>query len=255
MFKIHNIYGGIVIKYLYKLIVGNKIPTLASSIAFNIILNGGSFLFLYLIFSRYFNNSFINQIINNLGDGDFKDLIVYFIDYQNNISYSFFLIITSIYSASSLYYHFINVIELLTNRSIKINISRRIISIILTILFLLGINIITMLIVELIRNINLNLRAGIILLIILLIVGILYFINFISVRDKSFKKMYRGLIFSMLYILLFTIGFIVYLNIFSNFKVIYGVLSFIFIFCFYIYFISIGILIGVCINVKNNLII
>ena len=46
-----------------------------------------SFLFLYLIFSRYFNNSFINQIINNLGDGDFKDLIVYFIDYQNNINY------------------------------------------------------------------------------------------------------------------------------------------------------------------------
>ena len=117
------------IKYFYKLIVGNKIPTLASSIAFNIILNGGSFLFLYLIFSRYFNNSFINQIINNLGDGDFKDLIVYFIDYQNNINYSFFLIITSIYSASSLYYHFINVIELLTKRVFKLNISRRIISV------------------------------------------------------------------------------------------------------------------------------
>lgn len=251
MFKIHNIFGGIMIKYFYRLLIDNKIPTLAASLSFNIILNGGSFLFLYLIMSRYFDNSILNQFINSVEDSKLKDLIVYFIDYQNNINYSFFLVITSIYSASSLYYHLINVLELLTKRSYKVNLSRRIVSIILTVLFLVVINIIIMFLFEIIRSF----KIGFIILVLLVTSLILYLVNMVCLKEMNFKKIYKGFIFSLLYFLLFTISFILYLRVYSNFKVIYGVLSFMFIFCFYIYSNCIGFLIGICINVKNNSII
>ena len=241
-------------KYFYKLITDNKVPTLASGIAFNIILNGGAFLFLYIIVSRYFDNSLINQLVSRLEDGDLKDLFEYFIDYQNNINYSFFLIITSIYSASSLYYHFINVIELLTKRSYKINISKRLISIIITFVFLIGLNIISVVLIEIIGN-RVGFRIVIVLVIILLVLLILFVINSYSIKSFKIKKIWKGILFSLFYLFIFSIGFMMYLRVFSNFKVIYGVLSFIFIFCFYIYSICIGILIGICINVRNNLII
>ena len=76
----HNIDGDNVIKRFYRLIIYNKIPTLASSIAFNIILNGGSILFLYLIISRYFDNKYITNLIESLESSKLKELITYFID-------------------------------------------------------------------------------------------------------------------------------------------------------------------------------
>ena len=52
------------IKDFYRMIIDNKVPTLASSIAFNLILNGGSILFLYLMVSRYFDNNYLIFLLN-----------------------------------------------------------------------------------------------------------------------------------------------------------------------------------------------
>lgn len=243
------------IKYFYRLIIDNKIPSLASIVAFNIILNGGAFLFLYLLISNVFNNSLLNQILEKFEDGELKELFMYFTDYQNNMKYSLFLIFTSIYSASSLYYHIINVIELLTGRRYDIRISKRIVSVVLTVVFLVIINVIAVLFFEIINRTLVSFKIGVSGLILILIGLSLYYFNYICVKTMRFNKIYKGYLFSFFYILLFTIGFIVYLDYFSNFKVIYGVLSFIFIFCFYIYSICVGVLIGLCMNIKNNLII
>ncbi|HRF70038.1 MAG TPA: hypothetical protein PKV66_01265, partial [Candidatus Pelethenecus sp.] len=95
---------------VYHFIMDKKIPTLASAIAFNLIMNGGSFLFLFIILSGLFSNSFQELILNTVEEGKLKDLISYFFDYQTNISYSILLVITSLYSASSLYYHLIGIV-------------------------------------------------------------------------------------------------------------------------------------------------
>ena len=255
MVLLHNKYGDSMLKKFYRMIVDNKVPTLASAIAFNIILNGGSILFLYLIVSNSFDNSYITSLIDSLENSKLKELISYFIDYQNNLKYSFFLIITSIYSASSLYYHFVNVTELLIKRPCPIGILKRIGAIVLTTLFLIGVNILVVLIFRIIRIFGIKLDIGFILLMISVVSIVLLILNIISIREFNLKKIYKGFLFSLGYSILFTIGFIFYIRRFSNFKIIYGVLSFVFVFCFYIYSLCIGFLIGICINNKNKLII
>ncbi|MDE7161655.1 MAG: hypothetical protein K2N65_02725, partial [Anaeroplasmataceae bacterium] len=74
------------ISKIYHFVMDKKIPTLASAIAFNLIMNGGAFLFLFIILSGLFSNSFHELILHTLYDGIVKDLISYFFDYQNIIS-------------------------------------------------------------------------------------------------------------------------------------------------------------------------
>lgn len=121
-----------------------KIPTLASAIAFSLIMNGGAFLFLFIIISGLFSNSFQELILSTVEDGKLKDLISYFFNYQNNISYSILLIITSLYSASSLYYHLFGIVEYITETTYERSISKRVLSIIITIIYLVCLNFITL---------------------------------------------------------------------------------------------------------------
>ncbi|MDE6661143.1 MAG: hypothetical protein K2J93_04930, partial [Anaeroplasmataceae bacterium] len=139
---------------IYHFIMDKKIPTLASAIAFTLIMNGGSFLFLFVIISGFFSNSFQELILNTIEDGRLKDLIVYFFNYQNNISYSILLVITSLYSASSLYYHLMGIVEFITDTQYQISISKRVLAIGVTILYLLGLNLITLLASEIIMYLN-----------------------------------------------------------------------------------------------------
>ncbi len=57
------------ISRIYHFIMDKKIPTLASAIAFSLIMNGGSFLFLFIIVSGLFSNSFQEVILNTFEDG------------------------------------------------------------------------------------------------------------------------------------------------------------------------------------------
>ena len=131
--------------------------------------------------------------------------------------------------------------------------TRRLISIILTLLFLIGCNMVVILMFKFIRNIGISLDIGFILIMIILVSVVLYLINIIAIKEYNIKKIYKGYLFSFVYTIIFTVGFIIYLRLFSNFKIIYGVLSFIFIFCFYIYSICIGLLVGICINNEKRI--
>ncbi len=239
------------IKNIYHLIVDHKIPTLSCSLAFITILNGGSFLFLYIILSTLFHNSFNDLVMEQIQEGKLKDLILYFFNYQNNLPYSIFLIGTSIYSSSSLYYHLMNIVELLTYNPFHMSLSKRILSVILTILFLLGFNFITLILTEFILFFNRLYQILSYLLLLIVFFCIIYFINCIAIRTVYFKRIYKGVFFTMTYVIFFTIGIAIYLSFFSNFKIVYGVLAFGVILFFYIYILCIGILMGIYINHKN----
>ncbi|MBD5390698.1 YihY/virulence factor BrkB family protein [bacterium] len=236
---------------IYHFVMDKKIPTLASAIAFNLIMNGGSFLFLFIILSGLFSNSFHEVFLNSFEDGKVKDLISYFFDYQNNISYSVILVITSIYSASSLYYHLIGIVEFITEQTYSITISKRILAIGITIVYLIGLNIFTLIASELILFFNIFyhvLSWGLLLLVFILTV---YVIQVISLRTYRIQRLYKGIIFTTIYFILFTAGFVLYLKLFSDFKIVYGILSFFIILYFYIYVLCIGLLLGINFNHLN----
>lgn len=228
-----------------------KIPTLAGSLTFFLVLNGGSFLFLYITISNLLPHSFLDLFLNELEEGTLKDFIKYFFSYQDNLSYSIFLIISSIFSSSSLYYHLMHVSELIGSKPLKLSISRRLLAIVLTLLFLILLHIITFCSTYLMvrfRSESFN-----ILLVTLLVVFILliFIINLTALRTINIKRIIKGCIFSVIYFIIFSFGFVLYLKIFSNFKIVYGVLSFLVILMFYMYILCIGLVIGIYINCKN----
>ncbi|MDE6947037.1 MAG: YihY/virulence factor BrkB family protein [Anaeroplasmataceae bacterium] len=236
---------------VYHFIMDKKIPTLASAIAFNLIMNGGSFLFLFIILSGLFSNSFQELILNTVEEGKLKDLISYFFDYQTNISYSILLVITSLYSASSLYYHLIGIVEFITETTIPVPVSKRILAIGITIAYLFGLNLLTLLATELILLFHyIYILLSLLLLLIIFIITI-YVIQVVSLHTFQIKKLYRGILFTTAYFILFTTGFILYLKLFSNFKIVYGILSFFIILFFYLYILCIGVLLGINLNHLN----
>lgn len=239
------------VKRIYHFIVDPKIPSLASSLAFFVFLNGGSYLFLFVTLSSYLPLNIINIIENGLMDGDVKDLIMYLLNYNSNINYSLFLIITSLYSSSSLYYHYMNICEIFTKRISKASLGKRAKALITTPIILLSfiLAIMGLVFINLIKLSIINIISKIVLVLIILLIT--YFLNFLALGDIKIKKNYKGVIFSFLYFLIFTILFIIYLNMFSNFKIVYGILSFFIILMFYIYILCIGLLLGVYINCKN----
>ncbi|MDE6241037.1 MAG: YihY/virulence factor BrkB family protein [Anaeroplasmataceae bacterium] len=239
------------IQKIYHFVMDKKIPTLASAIAFTLVMNGGSFLFLFVIISGFFSNSFQELIFNTLEDGKLKDLIVYFFNYQNNISYSILLVITSIYSASSLYYHLIGIVEFITDTNYKMSVSKRVLAIGVTILYLLGLNIITLLASEIILYLNYLYMILSLVLMLLIFILTVYVVQVVSLKTYSIKRLYKGILFTTIYFIIFTFGFGLYLKLFSNFKIVYGILSFFIILFFYIYMLSIGLLLGINFNHLN----
>lgn len=242
---------GFMIAGIYHFIVDKKIPTLGACLAFTLILNGGSFLFLYILISGLFSNGFNELLLESITDGKLKDLISYFFNYQNNLSYSIFLVGTSLYSASSLYYQFISVVELITQIHYKVAFSKRILSLLATLIYLILLNVVALLSTQLILLFH-NAMEILFLFILFIILSLtLYLIQCLAIRDFHFKRVYKGFLFSLIYFLFFTIGFILYLRLFSDFKIVYGILSFFIILFFYIYIVSIGVLLGVYLNYKN----
>lgn len=236
---------------IYHFVMDKKIPTLASAIAFSLIMNGGAFLFLFIIISGLFSNSFQELILSTVEDGKLKDLISYFFNYQNNISYSILLIITSLYSASSLYYHLFGIVEYITETTYERSISKRVLSIIITIIYLVCLNFITLLASEIILHLSYFYILMSLVLILIVFILTIYMIHVITFKSYSICRLYKGVLFTTIYFIIFTFGFVLYLKLFSSFKIVYGILSFFIILFFYIYALCIGVLLGVNLNHLN----
>jgi len=232
---------------IYHLVVGTKIPTLSGALCFFILLNGGSYLFLFVSLFSYFPLNVMDVLNSYIVDGLLKEILIYLFEHHSNLSSSIILLATSIYSSSSLYYHFLEACELITKQPVDNRFGKRIQALILVPLMLLLVFIITIGIYIL----RITLGNAIYILMLLIILLFIYLLNRIALRGYSIKKLTKGVLFSFLYIIIFSGLFLVYLNIFSNFKIVYGILSFFIVFLFYLYIAIIGILVGIYLNCKN----
>lgn len=233
------------IKRIYHFIVDKKIPTLSGALCFFILINGGAVLFLIISMSKYLFIDIIPYIDNVLADNSFKDIIMYLLNHNASIPISIFLLLTSIYSSSSLYYHFLNIVELITNIPISYSISKRLLSLLIVPISIIFIFISIILLVILSNHNNLFY-----IFLSLYSVIIIYLLNKIALKLK-FKRLIKGIIFTFLYFFIFTILFILFIKINTGFKEIYGILSIIIIILFYLYSIIIGLFLGMYINWKN----
>ncbi len=242
---------------LYQKISDKSYSTLAGSIAFFLIINGGSVLCLvlnicnnmgYNIFD-YFNTDYLPDQISTI-------ITAMYIDSLRN-NYSIFFTITSIISGSTLFYHLIKTTEIIYDtKMVKQNFFNRILSIIIVIIFLLLV--ITMFIFFLISNYFtkgtfFNVLVKYLTMIIAPFIITLFISKTVTPKNNKVKEVYLGVIFSTIFWFVATILFSIYLDIFLNYKMTFGSLSFFIVFMIWIYLLSQGLIIGFIINYNNSL--
>lgn len=239
----------------YRIFKEKKITSLSASITFFFIVNGGSLCFLVAFFFNMFeldipkeayeSNTYLNYVMN-------------FFSANNPSSSYIILILTSIWSSSSLFYHIILAGESIYNESHKkITFKHRIIAIVLVIIFMV-MSIVTILMIILGRMAIKRFSNGYIMtyveMFFLLVVAsfvILFFLLFIPPKSLKIKDTLKGYLFTILLWQITTVAFRLYLKAFNNFKAIYGFLTFIIIGMIYIYLLVIGLVIGLVINSFN----
>lgn len=221
--------------------------TLSGSIAFFLIINGGSLAYLILYISNLFDFKFevANKTIMT-----FLSRIETNIDYSNVI-FTIFFIATSIYGASSLFFHLLKTGEMIYEEvNDKFTLIKRLTAIIFLTATLFIIELFFILIVigkHFFSNLFWQILKYIILLFLPYVISIC--INFfITPHSVKFKEINKGALFTTLFWYIITIGFTIYVNIFTNYKAIYGALTFFIVFMIWIYLLAQGLVIGVILN-------
>lgn len=221
--------------------------TLSGSIAFFLIINGGSLAYLILFISNLLNielqidSQTIMNFLNNI-----KSNMV-----SSNIYYTVFFMITSIYGASTLFFHLLKAGEIIYEEvNDKFTLIKRFTAIIFLIFMLFIIESFFILLI-LSKNFFNHIFWQIIKYIILLFLP--YFIAvcinfFLTPHYVKFKEINKGATFTTIFWYIVTIGFTIYIKIFTNYKAIYGALSFFIVFMIWIYLLAQGLLIGIILN-------
>lgn len=231
----------------YKKIMKKSYSTLSGSIAFFLIINGGSIAYLILFISNLFNFEF--QVGNQTIDLFLKN-IENKIDYSN-IFFTIFFIATSIYGASSLFFHLLKTGEIIYEEvNDKFTIIKRLTAIIFLTATLFIIELFFILLVlgnNIFSNIFWNVIKYLILLTIPYVIAIC--INFfVTPHSVKFKEINKGACLTTVFWYIVTIGFAVYLKVFTNYKAIYGALTFFIVFMIWVYLLAQGLVIGVIFN-------
>lgn len=241
----------------YRLLKSYNFTTLAGTIAFFFIVNGGSLAFLISLTLNLFHFDYNLSITNN---NTIKQILTYLNLSPSNgyTPYYIVLIATSIWSSSTFFYHIIKTGELIYKTMRKpYHFFHRITSIILVFIFIviILISLVLLLILNYLNNrinnsfIKLTLKVS--LYFILPIVIIIYFMLFVPPIRLKINEIYKGTLFTIIFWFLISILFRVYLNIFTNFKAIYGALTFLIITMIYIYLLAIGLVIGLIVNLEE----
>ena len=221
--------------------------TLSGSIAFFLIINGGSLAYLILYISNLFDFKF--EVAN-------KTIMTFLTRIENNIDYSnviftIFFIATSIYGASSLFFHLLKTGEMIYEEvNDKFTLIKRLTAIIFLTATLFIIELFFILIVigkHFFSNLFWQILKYIILLFLPYVISIC--INFfITPHSVKFKEINKGALFTTLFWYIITIGFTIYVNIFTNYKAIYGALTFFIVFMIWVYLLAQGLVIGIILN-------
>ena len=239
-------FFSIFFKY-YKKLTKKSYSTLSGSIAFFLIINGGSIAYLIMLIANLFD---FELVIDNPSINVFLKGIESRIDYSNKF-FTIFFIITSIYGASSLFFHLLKTGEIIYEEmNDKFTIIRRLTAIIFLTTTLFIIELFFILLV-LGNNVFPNYFWHVIKYIILLFIPyvISICINFfVTPHAVKFKEINKGACFTTVFWYVVTIGFTIYLKVFTNYKAIYGALTFFIVFMIWIYLLAQGLIIGIILN-------
>jgi membrane protein len=167
------------------------------------------------------------------------------------VIFTIFFIATSIYGASSLFFHLLKTGEMIYEEvNDKFTLIKRLTAIIFLTATLFIIELFFILIVigkHFFSNLFWQILKYIILLFLPYVISIC--INFfITPHSVKFKEINKGALFTTLFWYIITIGFTIYVNIFTNYKAIYGALTFFIVFMIWIYLLAQGLVIGVILN-------
>lgn len=244
---------------VYQMIKKYQVSRLASSIAFFFIINGGSLFFLLALTLNIFNIEFKDYVLE--ANQTLKGIILYFEANANSYyrPFYFVLILTSLWSSSTLFYHIISAGEFIFEVKRKvIPLLYRVISLFFVFIFIalliiaFIVAVFTSYLLIHLESFYLRLLLRVILYLIIPFFVITFFMLFVPPMRFRMKEVSKGLIFSLAAFLLITIGFRIYLVIFERYKAIYGAFTFIIIAMIYIYLLIIVLLLGLLINMLEN---
>ncbi len=231
----------------YKRLMKKSYSTLSGAIAFFLIINGGSILYLILFVSNLFDFKF--EVEN-------KTIMMFLRNIEASMNYSnlfftIFFIATSIYGASSLFFHLLKAGEIIYDEvNDKFTLIKRFTAIIFLTATIFIIELFFILIVigrHFFSNLFWQVLKYIIILFIPYVIAIC--INFfVTPHSVKFKEINKGALFTTLFWYVVTIGFTIYMNIFTEYKAIYGALSFFIVFMIWVYLLAQGLMIGIILN-------
>lgn len=244
----------------WKMISAKNFSTLGGAISFFFIINGGSVVFLVIVFFNLMNID-MKSVVSSMNPNGQIDTIISYIyntSYGISRSYSFFFVLTSLWSSSSLFFHMIRAGEIIYQKKrTKYGLLTRLFAVISVIIFLVLL-LCCMLVILLSKIILDNIKFRVLYVVFQIAMGliipfviILFFNIFVPPIKMTFKGTLKGGLFTILFWILTTIAFVIYLNLFANFKIVYGALTFIIIFMIWIYLLCQGLIIGLIINFEN----
>jgi membrane protein len=223
--------------------------TLAGAIAFFLVINGGSLLYLMITIANLFNIN-IDFGNNVLGEA--------IIEISKNTGYtsSIIFFLTSIYSASTLFFHMIKTGEMVYEElNTRFNLLKRLIAVIFLCAFVFIIEtffVILILSKSIFNNILWKIfrYIGFISVSYAVALCIIFFITPHRVRYHEIK---RGAFLATILWFLVTILFTLFLSVVTDYKAIYGALTFYVVFMIWIYLLAQGLVCGVVYNYYHHL--
>ena len=240
---------------LYKSLKQKNYSTLSGAISFFLVVNGGSLIFLLIIIFEYLN--FDTRSLTLTEDSFLKTILTYFESNKSIIptKYYYLIIITSIWSSSTLFFHLIKSGELLYDvERKKSTLLTRIISIFFVFVFI-GIMLTSVILLMLgtyfFKNINKNvyiIYLDLVMTVLIPIIINIFFMLFIPPVSVKISQIKKGSKFTITFWFLTSVLFRIFLYFFSNYKAIYGAIAFCIISMIYVYLLVNGLVIGLYIN-------
>lgn len=229
---------------IYRKLAEKSYTTLSGAIAFFLVINGGSLIYLTVYISDFFKIDYpFSSTLRSISENSLNN--------SGNFWYTIFFLLTSIYGASSLFYHLLKTGEIIFGEANKkFNVFRRLIAVIFLSVFIFIIEsffIVLFLSKSLFSSIFMQIfrYVAFVFVTYLLALCIMFFITPHTVR---YSEVRRGAFFVTCFWFLITLGFNIFLNIFQNYKAIYGALTVFVVFMIWLYLLAQVLVIGMIYN-------
>ena len=240
-----------IIKEYYAYFKEKRYDTLAGSLSFFFILCFVPLLYLCLSLAIKLGQLWGIEV-------DIPNIISEYISFDINAGVSILFILVTIYSSSVLLNQLRKTGEIIYGlKKPKSPLKYQALSCALTILMIIVVAL-SLIIATVIHNFledktsAIIIRIVTILIVIALIIGFVILVNrYATVKKRSWKELWKGIIFTIIFMALLSLIFFLYVFLIANYQFLYGFFSTIIIAFLYIYLMMRGIICGVIINQKN----